>query len=651
MTEYTLDDVFADEAAERIRELEKRLSVARDSYYNGQPTISDEEYDALADELLELKSDSPAVIAVGSPVPEVTAWEKRAHIAPMGSLDKVQTSEEMTQWVREHSRDLSDRPVPYEELLITDKLDGISIELVYEDGTFLRAVTRGDGEIGEDITANVLKMQGYPQTISLEDIVVVRAEIVVHREDMEPHFPGQVSTRNTASGTSKRLDGVGCEHLRLYSYRVPEAPIDFVKHSDQLEWLEEQGFDTPSWYVTVMAPGAKTPQDLWVEYQQTKRDELPYDIDGLVVSLNDMDYQLSLGDAHGRPNGEIAFKFAPITRETPAIGRECQVGSMGTITPIAVVRPVRLLGAEVQRASLYNWDYINKIGFYVGAKVLITRSNDVIPRVVAVTSSPQEPDKPPETCPECGTPTEWSGKHLICPNAAECPAQLEGRLKLWVRNLGILEWGDVLIEKVVEEGLVGSVPDLYRLTQAQLEGLDRMGASSAKKARDQLWGVVPVSLEDLVGSLGIPLCGKITMAEVVGAGLDTVEKLKVATLTQLQDIPGMGPKRAKSLMGWLSRSGDTLDEMIEVGVKIKPKVSGSLTGKSFCFTGKMKNKRPVLEKMASDAGGQVKDRVGKGLTYLVISDPNSTSSKAQAARKNGTTCISESDFLGMVGHE
>lgn len=651
MVELTLDDSHTETASARVRELEKRINEARVAYYNGQPAISDDEYDALSDELLELKEDSPAVTAVGAPASDVSSWQKIAHVSPMGSLGKVQTVEGMTQWVRDHSRDLSANPVPYEELLISDKLDGISIELVYEDGDFVRGVTRGDGDIGEDITVNVLKMKGYPNHVPVEGQVVVRGEVVVHREDMEKHFPDQVSTRNTASGTSKRLDGKGCEHLKIYCYRVSEAPVDFVKHSDQLEWLESNEFFVPSWYVTVMAPGAKTPQDLWVEYQQTKRDELPYDIDGLVVSLNDLSYQLSLGDTHGRPEGEVAFKFAPITRETPAIGRECQVGSMGHITPIAVVRPVRLLGAEVQRASLYNWDYINKIGFYVGAKVLITRSNDVIPRVVSVTSSPQTPDKPPENCPECGTPTEWKGKHLICPNAAECPAQLEGRLKLWIKNLGILEWGDVLIEKVVESGLVKSVPDFYKLSQAQLAGLERMGPSSAKKARDQLWGVVPVSLEDLVGSLGIPLCGKSTMAEVVGAGIDTVGKLKTATVTQLQDIPGMGPKRAKALVGWLARSSSTIDELVEVGVKIKSKTTGALTGKSFCFTGKMKNKRPVLEKMASDAGGQIKNSVGKGLTYLVISDPNSTSSKAQAARKNGTTCISEGSFLEMVGHE
>lgn len=633
----------------RIKDLEKRIQEARKNYYNGQPSISDAAFDAFVDELQELSASHPAVVAVGAKVPATTAWEKVEHTIPMGSLGKVQTVEGMTQWVREHSRDLSDQPIPHEELLVTDKLDGISIALTYEGGTLTKAVTRGDGLVGEDITVNVSRMQGVPRTLKVEGTVEVRGEIVVHKEDLSKHFPGQVSPRNTASGTAKRLDGQGCDYLNVYCYRVEDAPDDFEKHSDQLEWLEAHGFQIPRWYVVAMAPGVKTPQDLWVEYQQSIRDELPYDIDGLVVSLNDLEYQISLGSRDNRPDGEVAFKFAPITRETSSVGAEFQVGSAGRITPIAVVRPVRLLGAEVQRASLYNWDYIRKIGYYVGARVLITRSNDVIPRVVSVTSKTQDPLLPPEACPECGTLTEWDGKYLICPNAAECPAQLEGRIKLWIKKLGILEWGDVLIEKVCTEGLVKSVPDLYRLKPEDVEALDRMGKSSAQKAYAQLWSVVPVSLEDLVGSLGIPLCGRSTMAEVVEAGFNTVEKLRSATFTQLQDIPGMGPRRAKSLRSWLERSGTLLDEMQEVGVEIKVRVEGGLSGKTFCFTGAMKNKRPVLAKMAQDAGGTVKDRVGKGLTYLVIADPNSNSAKAKAARKNGTTCISEEDFLEMVG--
>lgn len=643
-----LDDAFVAKAEARIKDLERAIQESRDAYYNGRPTLSDEAFDALVDELASLKGDSPGVTSIGAPPPKDSAWPKVQHSIPMGSLDKVQGLDEITQWVHKVSRPLKGKIIPYEELLVTEKLDGISISVTYESGRLVQAVTRGDGLVGEDITPNVARMKGALSEVPFEDPVTLRGEIVLHKEDLKEFFAGKANPRNAASGTSKRLDGKGCDHLNVYFYQV-FGPA-FTKDSDQYVWLDSKGFQTPRWYVTVMAPGAKTPQDLWVEYQQSLRDILPYEIDGLVVRLNDLTYQQSLGDLHGRPKGAVAFKFTPVTRDTEAVGLDFQVGSTGRITPVGVVKPVNLLGAEVRRASLYNWAYINQIGFHVGARVTITRSNDVIPRIVSVLKSSRSPDPPPAKCPECNLPTEWDGEYLVCPNTAECPAQVEGRLKKWVQTLGILEWGDILIEKIVQAGLASDVPGLYRLSQASLEGLERMGEASAKKALERLWGVLPLPLESFVGALGIPLCATSTLELVVGAGFDTLDKLQAVTLNQLLQIPGLGPKRAKALRGWLDRNPQLLREMLAAGITLRPPLSGSLSGKSFCFTGKMATKRPLLEKMVKDAGGQVKKSVGKGLTYLVTSDPNSTSSKAEAARKNGTTCLSEETFLTMVGH-
>lgn len=630
-----------------IEEKEDLARKAQEAYYNGdQPLMSDEEYDALLEEIRILREGSPAVTSIGAPIPQDTAWPKVRHLLPMGSLNKVKTIEEMTDWINKSSRDLRGQALPYEELLVTEKLDGISLSVTYEGGKLVQGVTRGDGTIGEDITPNVLKMKGILPEIPFKQDVTLRGEIVLHKDVFEEHFKDKANTRNAASGTAKRLDGKGCEHLNVHFYQV--SGPDFVKDSDQFEWLEKYGFSTPAWFVTVMAPGAKTPQDIWVEYQQGVRDELPYDIDGLVVRLNDLTYQFSLGDRDGRPKGAVAFKFAPVTRETAALGYVLQVGGTGRCTPVAVLKPVRLLGAEVQRASLYNWAYVEKIGFHKGATVLVTRSNDVIPRVVSVVRGTGTPEPEPTTCPECGYPLERDGEYIVCPNTAECPAQVEGRIKRWVQELNILEWGDSLIEKVVKGGLASNVPELYKVSQAKLAALDRMGPSSAKKAYDHLWSVVPLPVEQFVGALGIPLCATSTLELIVSAGFDTLDKLKAATVNDLQGIPGMGPKRAKALQGWFARNGHIIDQMLEAGITVKARVVGSLSGSSFCFTGKMQHKRPVLEKMAKDAGGSVKGSVGKGLTYLVISDPNSTSSKAAAARKNGTKCISEEDFLAMI---
>jgi DNA ligase (NAD+) len=612
--------------------------------------MDDARFDELVDELVAREADSPAVTAVGAAVPADSAWPKTPHSIPMGSLDKIQSVDAITGWVTSHSRSSHSRlamdGLPFEELLVTEKLDGISISVTFDKGRLQQAVTRGDGVVGEAITPNVARMQGILKRLEYDGPVTLRGEIILHKADLARHFPTNSNARNTAAGTAKRLDGKGCEHLNVYFYQV-YGP-DFGKDADQFLWLERYGFKHPHWYVTAMVPGAKTPQDLWVDYQQTLRDELPYEIDGLVVRFNDLAYQASLGELHGRPRGAVAFKFSPITRSTTSTGLVAQVGGQGRITPVAEVRPVNLLGASVRRASLYNWAYIRQIGFYIGARVTITRSNDVIPRIVAVDNPKAETTPAPAQCPECGSPTEWEGEYLVCPNTAECPAQVEGRLKRWVKELGILEWGDVLIEKVVQEGLATTVAGLYGLSEQALAALERMGPASARKAREQLWSVVPLPLESFLGALGIPLCATSTLEVIVGAGYDSLEALSVATVEQLEKIGGVGPKRAQSFVGWLARNQTLLREMQRAGLAIKPPSKGALTGKSFCFTGRMSEKRPVLEKMVKDAGGQVKKSVGAGLTFLVTSDPESTSGKALAARKNGTACISENQFLDML---
>lgn len=641
-------DLIDEFNASRIEELEAKVAEARAAYYNGTPIVEDPVFDAWRDELAELKEDSPEVVAVGAE--PLSSWPKVRHLIPMGSLDKVQTLDEMTAWIHKVTRPQGERRRAYEELLLTEKLDGISVSLRYENGKMVQALTRGDGETGEDITPNVARMKGVLKDLPEKLDVICRGEIVLLKEDHQTYFPDTSNPRNTASGTSKRLDGRGCEHLTVLVYQALEGP-NFKTETEQFEWLEKMGFQVPRWYLSAMSMGVKTPHDFWVDYQQSLRDELPYEIDGLVVRLNDLSYQWSLGDKDGRPLGAVAFKFAPVGRETVATGREDQVGGTGKLTPVAVFKPVRILGAEITRASLYNQKYIEQIGFDIGAKIVVTRANDVIPRVVSVSGSTGTVSQPPSQCPVCSFPTERVGEYIVCPNTGGCPAQTEGRIKQWVRELGILEWGPTLIQKVVETQLVTKVPDLYRLSPAQLSDLERMGDSSSKKAIDELWKVLPLPLEQFLGALSIPLCATSTMETVVDAGYDTLDKVLGATQEQLQGIPGLGPKRASALRGWLDGHREMLSEMLEVGITVKEKVQGALTSKSICFTGKSVLKRAELERLAKEAGAKVKTSVGQGLTFLVMADSNSMTTKAKAARKNGTECISEEAFLKMVGYE
>lgn len=634
-----------------VEALEIEIAKHRDAYYNGQALVDDEAYDALVDTLSDLRSDSQQITSVGSPA--TSGWPKVKHEVPMGSLDKVKTPEEMRVWVRKVTR-----PIPkghptleawFETLVLTEKLDGLSISLQYRDGKCYQAVSRGGGEEGEDLTRNVVRMQGVPH--QLPDgpegplTITVRGEILLPKDTFDSKYrsQGYSNPRNAASGTSRRFDGQGCEDLAIYCYWEDHTATTVV---DRFKFLDGLGFKTPAVFVTALTPGVKTPHDIWVEYQQSLRASLPYEIDGLVLELNDLSYQESLGAVNSRPLGAIAFKFQPIGRETVAKKRVDQVGGQGRITPVAEFEAINLLGAEVTRASLYNQAYIESIGFDVGARIVVAKAGDVIPRVVRVQQGTGSISQPPTSCPSCGGPVESAGEYLICPNVGGCPAQTEGRLIKWCRELSIMEWGPALVELVASKLGVQDVAGLYRLTVGQLAGLDRMGTKSAQRAYDALRAPFPVSLDKYLGALSIPLCGPSTILMVMSAGVVDLPAFRSTPLPQLLKVPGLGPVKARTLYAWLAANGALLDQLGVLGVVPKERTLGTLTGTSFCFTGTMTHKREDLATMAEQLGGEVKSQVTKGLTYLVAAKAGT---KAAKAEKLGTKILTEQQFLQLVG--
>lgn len=620
----------------RISELETQLLQANQDYYNGTPTVTDEVYDAWRDELRDLDPESLVLKQIGAP--PASEWVKVKHGHTMGSLDKVNTPDELVAWAAKIQR------VVYDPLLVTEKLDGISISLRYEGGRLVLAATRGDGTTGEDITSNVRRMKNVPASVPLLDPFTVRGEIVLLKSDFTEHFSDKANTRNAASGTAKRTDGKGSEHLSILAYQIVEG-VELLTEEIQYTTLENLGFKTPKW---VVVPTAEAVNLLWKEYEERLREALPYEIDGLVVRSNDLLHQISLGDSHGRPKGAVAFKFTPPARETVLTEVIWQVGGTGRITPVAVFEPVSLVGATVTRASLYNIAYIEQLGVDLGSTILVVRANDVIPRVQSVVRpSDGTSVKAPECCPSCGAATARDGEYVVCPNLSGCPAQTVGRLKAWIRELRILEWGESLLQRLADAGLVTSVADLYALKKEQIAGLDRMADKSAENVLKTLWEANPVPLENFLGGLSIPLCATSIIKLVIDAGFDSLGKIQEMTYAQLCAIDGLGPKRATAIQEGLESREGLIAALLANGVKIKERAVGNLTGKSVCFTGTSTRKRSVLETMAANAGANVKGSVGKGLTYLVLADPNSTTSKAVAARKHGTTCISEEDFVAM----
>jgi DNA ligase (NAD+) len=618
----------------RIQELADKITQARNDYYNGETKIKDSVFDAWSDELRTLDANHPALTAVGAPVGP-SEWQKAKHQIPMGSLNKVNTPTEMADWAKDKN---------CQSWFVTQKLDGISIEVVYEHGKLVQAITRGDGITGEDITVNVTRMGGVNNDLNTDFNGSLRGEIIMQKSVWKQDFPEKANPRNAASGVSKRLDGVGVDKLNILFYQVL-GDLDFSSEEDQFEWMKDNNISVPSYWTFKNIDDVNTH---WRTYQDTERDLLNYDIDGLVVRINDFDKQMALGDKDLRPLGAMAFKFDNETRESVIRDIIWQVGNSGRLTPVAVVDPVVLVGATVTRASLYNIGYIEELGLDIGAKVLVARANDVIPRIEELVKGTGTIAEPPTDCPDCGDQVVFQGENLVCLNTNKCISQVIGHIKNWIKEINILEWGDTLIEKLVQTGKVMTVADLYTLTVDQLADIDRMGKKSAQKCYDNLWAAKEVPLEVLLGGLSIPTIGQSTIKAIMKDGCNTLEKFGQLGAAQFEQVSGVGPVKAQFLADGLKNNQQLILDLLVNGVKIKEIINGKLSGKSFAVTGTLSIKRAEIEKMITENGGEVKNSVGKNLSYLIIADPQSTSSKAQAARKMGTALINETQFLDLI---
>lgn len=631
---------------ERIQQLMSKILQARIAYYNELPIVSDKIFDAWIDELKELDPTNKFIKMVGAPLPATTEWKKASHSIPMGSLNKVNTPKELIAWIKKVWFKIAPQT---SDIFVAEKLDGISIELLYENGILIQAITRGDGLFGEDITKNVKKMGGVAHKLPIEFTGSLRGEIILTKSNYIKYFPDKANPRNAASGTSKRLDGINVEKLDILFYQAL-GNIEFETEEEQFVWLESLVLNTPSYWVF------DTPEEVnihWRKYQDTNRSKLNYDIDGLVISVNNIQAQVSLGIEDMLPVGAIAFKFENETKESTIRDIIWQVGNSGRITPVAIIDPVTLVGAKVTRASVYNIAYINELQLDVGATVLVARANDVIPRIEELIKGTGKVIKPPVLCPSCNSLLSMSGESLTCSNR-KCPDQVTGRIKNWIKELNILEWGETTISKLVQSGKVNDIGDLYTLSVEDISSIDRMGQKSAQNCYNTLWGNTDIPLNIFIGGLSIAMIGSDIVKSVMKAGYDTLKKMKNAKVEDLETISGIGPTRANALISGIATNEELIDKILANGVTIKGKIMGNLTGKSICFTSAtvpMKHKRAVLEQWAIEAGADVKSSVGKNLTYLVTTDPNSTSNKAVAARKFGTDLISEDEFLRMVGHE
>jgi DNA ligase (NAD+) len=640
----------------RISELSALLTKYKDAYYNKQALVSDAAYDALEDELRALAPGHPLLASVGAPLPPgapgasggaVTEWEKARHAIPMGSLNKAVSEAELREWAARCDKlgaESGLAPIST-NLLVTEKLDGLSLAVNYERGELVEAITRGDGLVGERITSNARRMKGVPKRLPEPLTLSVRGEIILKLSDMKSGFPGyDAPPRNKAAGTSKRFDGSGCEWLTVMFYDLEGGDEEFATEQEKYERLAALGLIVPTFAVTDLEGALAT----HARYATGLRAALDYEIDGLVVRANDLRAQQLLGELADRPRAAVAFKFASMAKVSKVVAITWETGPSGRVTPIAQVEPVELGGATVQNVALHNASIVERLGIGVGDEVLVSRRNDVIPHLEEVVVKHGESVRAPTACATCGADLTRRGEYLVCTNLA-CRAVVEGRIKRWVGVQDVLEWGDKLVAQLVDKKLVQEPADLYRLEIKDIAALERRGELIARKVLANLRAKLPLSLPIFLASLGIDDFALETAKLVVGNGYDTLEKVQAATVEELATLKGMGEIRAKAVVSGLLARRDEIARLVAQGiVPVPPSQGGALAGKSFCFTGALPRPRKEYEDLVEAHGGTLLSGVTKELTYLVMSDPASGSTKAEKARKYGTQCIDAEAFLAII---
>ncbi|MGL4982530.1 MAG: NAD-dependent DNA ligase LigA [Treponemataceae bacterium] len=616
---------------ERIKELERLIKKYQHSYYNNEAEISDSEFDSLWDELNQLDQNNPILNKIGSDIiPD--GFPKTVHIMPMGSQEKAANPQEFETWAKKQN---------FSSFLVEYKLDGASLELQYEKGLFTKGVTRGDGKIGDDITQNVLKMKGLIKDLGEPLTGAVRAEVIMSHEVHANHFSNKANCRNAANGLMKRKDGSGVEHLNIICYDaffLENTP--YTNEKEKLQWLKQKGFETSPATVCESAEQVNIYRALVME----KRKDLTYDIDGLVVKDIEIDYT---DLQRNRPEKQIAYKFS--LEEAVSIIRSINWNENGaTYTPIAEFDKVELAGTSVQRASLNNPNMIRNLNLKIGSHVIITKRGEIIPKVESLVENPPEatPIDMPTQCTSCNTPLKDEGTRLFCPNSS-CKKRILHRIEKWISVLDIRDFGELLIKRLFEQGKIASLVDLYLLTAKQLASLERMGEKSAAKVILSRDSKRNVRLSQFIAGFDIEGIGETLIEKIIQQGYTTLESFFSASKEDFSSVYGFAEITAVALVEGLA---ECKKEMLELQkyITIESNDGGTLSGKSFCFTGELSIKRSEAENLVKQKGGMVKTSITKDLSYLITNDIHSGSSKNVKAKNLSIPILDEKGFFELL---
>ncbi|HEX9096343.1 MAG TPA: NAD-dependent DNA ligase LigA [Candidatus Dormibacteraeota bacterium] len=658
-----------DDARARVIELRKLIDQANRQYYVlDNPEMTDAEYDALFRELVELETKYPELVTPDSPTqrvggPPSDAFAKVTHRTPMLSLANAFERDEVREFDKRVHRALGDLKVEYVTEL---KIDGLAMSLLYEQGRYKIGATRGDGYVGEDVTPNVKTIPSVPLSVTIPkefpQTFEVRGEVYMPKRSFQrlnaelaaEGKPPFANPRNAAAGAVRQLDPRITARRRLDTFIYALDPPGTAKSQEQiLERLAQMGFhvnDNRRTHPDIDAVIAFL--DEWTE----KRHGLDYEIDGIVIKVNDLGHQAELGFVSRSPRWALAFKFPPEQAETVIEDIKIYIGRTGAATPVAWLRPTQIAGVTVSRATLHNEDEVARKDVRPHDYVIIQRAGDVIPEVVRVLkekrSKSSRPWHMPKTCPECGTELvrEPGEAATRCINPT-CPAQVLEHLRHFVGSLDIEGFGYATLQQLIDRKLVKDPADLYHLTKEQLLTLEGFADKSAQNLLDRIEASKATTFLRFLAALGINHVGW-TMAGLLADHFADIDQLQAASVDDLRTVGGVGPIVAEEVHEYFQRpeSRRLIQRLLAAGITIKPpeRVEGPLSGKTFVLTGTLSSMtRGQAEDRIKALGGTVGSSVTKKTDYLVVgADPGSKLEKAQRLK---VPVLDETAFIALLG--
>ncbi|HMS83912.1 MAG TPA: NAD-dependent DNA ligase LigA [Nitrospira sp.] len=642
-------------------------------YVKDCPEISDGEYDRLFRELLDLEQKYPDLVTSDSPsqrvgAPPLDELGKVPHERPMLSLDSLMEPEEVLAFDQRIKRELDIDHITY---TVEPKFDGLSVELVYDRGTFVRGATRGDGMIGEDVTINLRTIRALPlqlQTDGCPDHLVMRGEVYMRLSDFhalnrrmtERGDDAFANPRNAAAGSLRQLDShiTASRPLVVTCYEVMAmtGPLP-TTHWDELERLAEWGIPVP-----MLRQQCETIDQVLAFHRETQeqRDHLPYEIDGVVVKVNRVDWQTRLGMKSRSPRWAMAFKFPPRKEVTEVQDIAISVGRTGTLTPLALLRPVEVGGVTISRATLHNADEVARKDIRVGDTVRIERAGDVIPaiaeRIPIADQIRNEPFQMPRSCPVCGSAVAREGAYVYCTGQAACPAQLKGAIEHFASKtaLNIDGLGKKTVAQLVDQGLVKDLSDLFRLNQEQLLKLEGFAERSSMLLLEAIARSKAVSLERFLMGLGIRQVGQ-HIAKVLAREFGSLDAIMAADCDRFQTIREIGPEISESVVSYFQEQSNrrVIDHLQQLGVSIMERTAPQnhsplpFSGKSFVFTGGLVSfSRDEAKALVERLGAMVSSSVSKKTTYVVAG--TEAGSKLEQARKLKLQILDEEGFKDLI---